>query len=169
MQLGLANAGTRSPTEFIDELRSTGKVADAEGRSETIGGFPAWVGRIAVPGENGAQRVLVAALIRTSPDRMLQALGQTSAVGDADEQKILESIRSLRPLTDPARLHPEPRRVRVATLAANTTFEEAVKSLEPSTKDVEEVAILNNATADQAMRKGQRIKVLHTGPRATPR
>jgi predicted Zn-dependent protease len=165
MQVSLANAGTRSPTEMVQELKSSGKIADAAGKSETIGGFPAWLGKVAVAGEGGATSVLIAGFIRTAPDVMLQFLGQTTTSGDADEQKIFESVRSVRKLTDEARLHPEPARVKVTKVKTNTTFEAAVKSLEPATKDIEEVAILNNELVDQDVRIGETIKLIRPGHR----
>src|SRR4029434_5581352 len=57
MQVSLANAGARSQTERVQERKSSGKSADAAGKSETIGGFPAWLGKVAVAGEGGATSV----------------------------------------------------------------------------------------------------------------
>jgi predicted Zn-dependent protease len=163
MQLTLAPATSGSPGGYVDELQRTGKISGAAGRSETIGGYPAWVGHVTVPGQNGASTTLVAGFVRQTSERMFQLLGKSTALGDADEQAILQSLRSFRGLNDPARLHPTPDRIDVAVVPTSTTFEAAVQSLEPKTRDVEEVAILNNAFVDQPARKGERIKLVRPG------
>jgi predicted Zn-dependent protease len=94
---------------------------------------------------------------------MFQILGKSTTAGDADEQQILQSIRSFRALNDPARQNPTPDRVHLATVTGPSTFEAAVKAIEPDTQDVEVVAILNNELADQDVRTGERIKVIRPG------
>jgi predicted Zn-dependent protease len=165
MQLSLAQAGDRSPAGFVEELLRAGKLAGAEGGSETIGGHSAWAGRIAVPGEGGAQVVLAAAFIRKAPDQMFQILGRSATPGDAYEARVLESARSYRSLTDPAKLRVTPDRVHLATVSSPGPFASVVQTLGPQGLDLERTAILNNLQSDQDVLKGQTIKIVRPGSR----
>ncbi len=114
LQWSLAtDAAALGPADYVAALRREGRIVGSDGGAETIGGWPAWVGRIGVAGDGGATRVLVAAWVRLGADRMLQCLGQSTAAGDAAEQAIVASVRSLRPLAPGHRGGVEPDRVRV--------------------------------------------------------
>jgi predicted Zn-dependent protease len=163
MQLTLAQAGDRSPAGFVDELLRTGKIADANGRSETIGGYPAWVGRLAVTDQNNAQVTLAAAFIRKTGDQMFQILGRSATPGDAYEERVIQSARSLRALTDPARIRVQPDRLKLITVANNGSFESVVRAAGSQGLNVEDTAILNNAEVDEEVRRGQSLKVVTKG------
>ncbi len=163
VQLTAENAGTMSPGEYFANLQSTGKIAAAEGGNETIGGWPAWVGRIRVPQSDGSTAVLAAAGIRKSGDRFFRILGQSAAPGDPDEAAILATARSLRPLTDPAKLDVAPARVKVVRAPRAGTFQEVVTGLGSNGAPLENVAILNNAQLDQPVNAGELLKIVVAG------
>ena len=166
-----SRTGTRSPTEFIDEPEAReghqrrGSQRD-DRRIPGVGRTHRGAGRERCP--ESARRGTHSHVARsecsgTRPDERGRRRRRAED---------LQASASLRPLTDPARpiraaSGSRPRRSR-----ANTTFEEAVKSLEPSTEGRRGSRHSQQRNADQAMRKGQRIKVLHTGrgrPRDEPR
>jgi len=162
MQLTLAAAGDFTPEGFVLELQRRGSVSRASGRAETIGGYPAWVGALAVPRQNGEARLL-AAFIRQTPERMLQLVGQSAAAGDAGETAILASMRSVRPLTDPARIGVQPDRVRVIAAESQASFESIVQAQGAQAIDLQETAILNNAYPDEQVFRRQLVKIVKPG------
>jgi len=164
MQLSLAPAGAGSPAEYVAELRRSGKITDARGGGETIGGYPAWAGRVTVSGQDGQPIILAAVFIRKSTEQMFEILGRSTAPGDADEERILSSARSFRELTDPARLAVSPERVHVAPPPEGAgTFEAAVSRLGPQALDLEETAILNNRYPGDRVEQGQLLKIVEPG------
>jgi predicted Zn-dependent protease len=160
MQLSLADAGDRSPVAYVAKLAADGRISGSRGGTESIGGFPAWVGRVAVPTQGGGERVLAAAFLRASPDRMFQILGQTGQPDDADFGRVLASVRSFRPLTDPARLRPSPARVRVTSVARAGTFSSVVTALGAQGLELEETAILNDRDPGEVVSPGELIKTV---------
>jgi predicted Zn-dependent protease len=160
MQFTLADAEDLSPGDYVAKLAGSGKIARSSGAVERIGGFQAWVGRVAVASEAGAERVLAAAFIRGGPGRMFQILGTSAAPDDADFRRVLASARSFGPLTDSARLAPTPARVKVTRLAKAGSFESSVASLGTQALDLEATAILNNRRAPDALAVGEQIKTV---------
>jgi predicted Zn-dependent protease len=166
MQMTLAPKSALSPSAFVADLVSSGRVVSARGGPETVGGYAAWVGRLLLPADaQGQQAILLAAFVRTSPDRMFQVLGQSASPDDADAAAILSCARSFRPLTDPARLAAQPDRVKVVTVAKAGDFENVVKSQGTQAADLETTAILNNAFPDQPVQAGELLKVVVPGRR----
>jgi len=158
LQLTLASAGELSPRAFVAQLQEGGRITGARGGAETIAGFPAWVGHVSVPADGGATRVLAAAFIRTTPERMIQFLGTSAEPGDADDVRVLGSMRSFRTLSEPARLSPRPAHVRVSTLSSPGTFSSVVPGLGPQGLDLESTAILNNRFAGDTLARGDLVK-----------
>ncbi len=165
MELTLADAGTESPQGYVNSLRQSGRILDAQGRAETIAGRQAWVGRIAVQTSDGATVTLFATLVRWSPEQMLQILGRSANLGDANEQAISRAARSMRELTDPARLQVEPDRVAVKRLTFATTFSEAVRSFGTQAIDLDQTAILNNHFIGDLLPTDARVKIVAPGKR----
>jgi predicted Zn-dependent protease len=160
MQLTLAEAEDLSPVDYVTKLRASGRIAGSQGQVERIGGLPAWIGRVGVTGEDGTERILAAAFIRSGPGRMFQVLGSSAQAGDADFQKVLASARSFRPLTDPSRLSPTPERVKVTAVARAGAFAATIASLGPQALDAEATAILNNRQQDDPVAVGERLKTV---------
>lgn len=160
MQFTLADAEDLAPGDYVAKLAGSGKIARSSGAVERVGGFPAWVGRIAVAGDAGTERILAAAFIRGGPGRMYQILGFSAAPDDADFRKVLASARSFGPLTDAARLAPTPARVKVTRVTKAASFESAVTSLGAQAIDLESTAILNNRQAGDPLVVGEPIKTV---------
>ncbi len=165
LQLTLENAGALSPTDYFAGLQSSGKIGAMSGAGESIGGFPAWAGHIEVAASGGGTQVLTAAAVRKSGDQFFRFLGQSASPNDATDAAILASIRSFRPLTDPARLDARPDRVHVATVAKNGAFRDAVAALGKQAVSLDETAILNNAQPDDDVRSGELVKIVEPGRR----
>ena len=167
VQLAMAtNAGTLAPTEYVAALSREGQVASATGGSETVGSWPAWVGRVALPAEAGATPVVLdAAWIRMGPDRLVQFLGRSTAVGDADDQSIFRTMRSLRPLQDATRANPTPDRVRVQPAPSAGTLRSLMPQLGPSAIGLGDLSILNGVDTTQTIASGRLLKTVEPGHR----
>ena len=160
MQLTLADAGDLSPADFVAKLEGSGRIAGSRGAAERIAGLSAWIGRVAVAGEGGTERILAAAFIRRGPGRMIQIVGASAAPDDTDFRKVLASARSFRPLTDPARLAPTPARVQVTRVARAGTFAATVEALGAQALDLDATAILNNRDPAEVVGVGDRVKTV---------
>jgi predicted Zn-dependent protease len=162
MQFTMADAGTLSPEAFVSGLQRDGKISGARGARETVGGWPAWVGRISVTGSDGSESTLEAGFVRQGAEHMFQVLGASADPYDANAAQILESIRSLgpRPAGSPA---VEPDRVKVVTVEQNGAFDTVVPTFGTQAVDVEETSILNNVQPDEEVRKGEVLKIVTPG------
>ena len=167
MQVTLAqNAAGATPSGYVEALQQAGKVTAVNGRSETIHGLPAWLGRLQVTGQDGNARTLAAAFIQAEAageTRLFQIVGQTQQAGDADEQAILTSARSFKKVTDPKDLNVEPDRVKVVTLQKAGSFGVLVPSLGPQAIDIDETEILNDAEVGTVLQAGTQVKIVKSG------
>lgn len=167
MQLSLATAaGTAAPADYVAGLARDGRIGGSDGARETVGGWPAWVGRVALPAQPGAQpAVLEAAWIRQDPERLFQFLGRSAATGDADASAIRQSARSFRPLQDAARAKPEPDRLRVQAAPATGTLRAIAPRLGPNALSVGDLAILNGVDTTATLSTGRLVKSVEPGKR----
>ncbi len=163
MQMTLAAKNGLSPTAYVTQLQSSGRIAGAGGSTETIGGYAAWSGHVLVVDQSGARQTLVAAFIRTSPDLMYEILGKSPEVGDAGDDQILRAIHSFRELSDPARLAVRPDRVKVIAAAHSGDFLALVQAQGAQAVGMDETAILNNAFPDQTVNAGELFKIVLSG------
>lgn len=164
LQLSLASdAKTLGPAEYVAALQRDGRIGSATGRSETIGGWSAWTGRLALPAANGGTTTLVAAFVRQAPERMFQCIAQVP--DEAGERVVLQAMRSLRPLADPARARATPARLELVPAPASGTFESLMPRLGASGLDVAAAAILNGVEPDEAIQAGVWIKVARPATR----
>jgi predicted Zn-dependent protease len=161
IQVTIVDAGGRTPRDYVSNLQSSGKISGATGGNETIGGYPAWVGRLQVTNSQGQSSVLDAAYIQKSPQQMFEVLGLPGQY----ESSILATARSFRALTDPARLNPEPDRIRVVAAPRAGTFQDVVAGLGAQAVDVNTESILNNTFPDQTVQAGELIKIVIPGRR----
>jgi len=164
MQLSLANAGSLSPAEFVNQLGAKGSIADASGRRESVGGYDAWVGHVVVAAQDGSRQPLVAAWIRRS-DQMFQILGATQTPGGDEDAQILESARSFRDLSDPGRINVLPDRLKIVRAPGSGTFRSVVAQLGPQAISVEQTSILNDKQPEDRVVAGDRIKIVVPGSR----
>jgi predicted Zn-dependent protease len=159
LQLSLANAGQATPAAYAQSLITAGKVTSAQGGEERIGGYDAWVGRMVVPGDS-APTVFDAAYIRISDQSMLEFLGQSSVPGDEYDSQIRATMRSVKPLSDPARRTPTPARVHITGAQASGAFTSEVAKLGPLGADVNELSIINKVQPDETIQSGKRLKIV---------
>ena len=117
------------------------------------------------PPANGAATgtVLFAAWVRQGPDRLVQFLGQSAAVGDANDVKLGSLARSLRPLQDARRASPTPDRVVVAQSPSAGVFNVMIGKLGPCAIPLEDAAILNGRELDERVITGDWLKSVAPG------
>jgi predicted Zn-dependent protease len=164
MQLTVAAEAKGSPAERVAQLQAKGTVTGAQGRAETVGGAPAWIGRVTLPGQQGAAVEAVAGFIRRDTT-MFEVLGRSAQAGDAKETLILASMRSFRTLTDAALLHPTPDRVKVYKVAQVGTLEATLQKLGAPASQLQTDAILNDLETDGTVMAGNLLKVVVPGKR----
>lgn len=161
IQVTIVDASGRSPRDYVANLQAAGKIGGSQGGSETIGGYPAWVGKLQVTNSQGQASVLDAAYIQKSPSQMFEVLGLPGQY----ESSIFATARSFRPLTESARLNPEPDHLKVLPAPRAGTFQEVVGGLGAQAVTVDEESILNNTFPDQAVQAGELIKIVVAGHR----
>ena len=146
-------------------LKRDGRIASAAGATETIGGWSAWVGHVVTPPATGATvgTTLFAAWVRQSPERLIQFLGQSAAVGDANDAKLSAFVHSLRPLQDAKRAAPVPDRVVVAPVAAGGVFTAVFAKLGPCAIAIDDAAILNGVESSEIVSTGVWLKTVAPG------
>jgi predicted Zn-dependent protease len=163
MALRLVDAGTLSPSAYARDLVRRGQAVDAAGDNETFDGLAAWVGRLVARAESGETVTFEATFVRLAPERMIQIIGRSNALGDADDQSILASMRSFRPLTDRARLAATPDRIRIVKVAANGSFESVIAGFGRQATDSTESSIINNVEPGDEVRAGELLKFVEPG------
>lgn len=70
------------------------------------------------------------------------------------------SMQSFKKLTDAAKINKKPERIRIKTVTANSTLEQALKGFKAPDKRIEELAILNGMARTAAVTKGMLIKII---------
>jgi predicted Zn-dependent protease len=164
MQFSLAqNADGLSPSDYVAALKRDGRIGEARGSGESVGGWSAWVGRLVIPQQDGSTKVLIAGFVRQDAQKLYELLGQSAAPGDRDEADIFAAIRSLRALGDAPRLGAAPDRVRVAAAPAAGTFPSVIARLGGSALSLTETSILNSVAEDSSVPQGQWIKTVEAG------
>ncbi|TMQ67315.1 MAG: peptidase M48 [Candidatus Eisenbacteria bacterium] len=163
MQLTLNEATQLSPSDYVSQLERSGRIAAAQGGSENIGGFPAWIGHVRVTAQDGTPIIYAASFITVRGGQMFRILGRSGAIGDPDDQRILQSMRSFASLTDPRRLAVRPDQVRVAPAASTGQFQTVIESMGQQALGLDDTSILNNLFPDQDVRRGQLLKIVVHG------
>jgi predicted Zn-dependent protease len=165
MQFSLAAAGSLSPEAYALKLAAAGRITEARGRPEAIGGFPAWLGHVSIPQDGATATVMAAGWIRRADTLMFQALGRSQQPGDAEEGRIFASMRSLRALTDAARLDVTSDRVKVDQVATTGTLQATLERLGATQTQFATDALLNNLELDETVRAGTVLKRVVAGRR----
>ena len=161
VQLSIANAGDASPEGYVQSLLRAGKITDASGRRENIGGYDSWLGRVVAPGTNGPVTI-DAAFIRT-PGTMYEVLGQSAQPGDANDLQVVETMRSFRPLADPTRRRATPARVRLSTAPSSGTLRAMLPQLGEQGATADQLSILNGLELDEPVQVGKTLKLVTPG------
>jgi predicted Zn-dependent protease len=156
MQLTLADAqGQSDPVLYVQSLARAGKIASFDGRRETIGGVPAWIGHVIVTQQSGQQATLAAAFLADGT-RMYQVLGTSTA----DDTPILAAIRTFRKLDPSTLANVRPARVQVLTVPKTEAFSALVAASGPQAIDVTAESILNNVEPDETVAQGTLVKIV---------
>jgi predicted Zn-dependent protease len=69
-------------------------------------------------------------------------------------------MQSFRQLTDAAKINKKPQRIRIKTVTANGTLEQALRSFKVAENKLEEHSILNGMQRTGTVTKGMLIKVV---------
>ena len=154
MQLTMVSTNNLSPSQYVAQLQSAGKITGSQGQSETIGGWPAWVGRVGVQDSQGNTGTLALAMIQHGQGSAFQILGQ------GDEGAVLNSARSMRRLTDTNRLAASPARIRVVSAPSSGQFDTVMSNLGAQGIPMSQLAILNGVDANDSVTKGQPLKTV---------
>jgi predicted Zn-dependent protease len=154
MQLTLVGTNNLTPSQYVSQLQSAGKITGAQGQSETVGGWPAWVGRVGVQDDQGRTGTLAFAMIQRAQGSAFQILGQ------GDEGAVLASARSMRRLTDANRLAAAPARIRIVSAPSSGQFDTVVSGLGAQGAPMSQLAILNGVDQNDPVTKGQPLKTV---------
>jgi predicted Zn-dependent protease len=159
MQVSLVDAGGRGPEDYVRSLHSAGHITAATGANESIHGNAAWVGRLQTRNQDGSEGTMVAAFVKRG-DNMFQFLGRTAVVGAEDEGRILETARSLQPISDAAKRAAQPNVVDLVAAPAAGSLRDLLPKLGTQAVDPEEIALINDLELDETVLKGQTLKVV---------
>ena len=159
MQLTATNLGGKTPAQFVQSLVDQRQITGADGQSGKIGGFDAWLGRIGIQNSQGQTGTLIAAWIAAGGQNGYQFLGQAQA-GSSQENAIVSSIRSFQALQDAARQNPTPARLRVVPAPRAGSLGDVLAGMGEQGVEPAQAAIMNGLELDDAVTKGQLIKVV---------
>jgi predicted Zn-dependent protease len=159
--LGTTRDTTLTPSEYVDSLRARHEIQGASGRPEQFKDCPAWVGTIAAEGSQGSSN-MIAGFVRYRPGQFLRVLGDVTGSGSAGEQ-IYASIRSVAPLSDPAKLDVSPDRVEIRPAPETGSFARVWSAFGPLGLGVEDGAILNSSRGTAEIQQGTPIKIVTKG------
>lgn len=94
-------------------------------------------------------------------NEILMMMGVAAAANFSQYQpSFTASMQSFKKLADAAKINRKPERVRIKTVAANSTLAQAFKYFKVADKRMEEFAILNGMQQTDAVTKGMLIKVI---------
>jgi len=135
------------------------KLQQVSANRTSVNGLNALVMVADLPQQNGTLRTL-SYLIQYG-GAIYHMIGVT-AIADFPgyEQTFVSSMQSFRELTDASKLNKKPQRVRVKTVASNSSFEQAIRSLGVPQSRFEEMAILNGMQLSDTVTKGSQIKII---------
>jgi predicted Zn-dependent protease len=149
------DAQSLSPLEYVQRLATSQKITSFEGQRESLGGIPAWIGRIVVTRSDGTPATLDAAFIRDGSN-LFQVLG----LSPSNEAMVFDAMRSFRHVSDPARLDVRPARVHVVTVPKTGSFANVVAGIGPQQIDIGPLSIVNSVEPEETVAAGTLIKLV---------
>jgi predicted Zn-dependent protease len=150
--------GATSPSQYVSALQQKGTIAGANGSSERISGWPAWLGTVQVQAQDGTSTSLYLGLVQRESGTFYQFLG---APAGAVQSEFISTARSLRTLSDPSKLNRLPARLALVTVPRSGMSVEKVASTVPGLAvPVDEIAFLNNLDRSDLLDKGFVLKVV---------
>jgi predicted Zn-dependent protease len=168
IQMTLENSGGASAADYAAQLAEKAKAQIADGGPEKIAGLDAFVGVFVVSDQQGNQSPVQAGFIPYQDKGMFQIVGMAQPDQfKARRPEFLSTIRSWRPLTDPADLNREPDRVHIQTLPRDATVQEVAEKIGPtSAVPLKTVAFINNLQGATSLPKGFQLKLVKSGKAA---
>ena len=160
IQLSAADAKGRSPEGYVNALIQGGQVQNANGRAQSVGGYPAWVGRLVVARSDGTTTPITAAFIDLGRGSLIQILGQSAP----DDAAVLGTIHSFH-AASASRMDVTPARVQVVTVERTGSFSTVVAAYGRQAIDLNELSIVNNVEPDETVAAGTLIKPVRKGAR----
>ena len=157
MQLGIAKADA-SPGGYPAALQKAGKITSAAGQTESIGGYPAWSGVLTLPDGQGGTRQMLAVWIQREAGQLYQFLGGPASDA-AGRAAFFASARSLRNLTDPAKLVVYPNRLDIRLADGKSSLFKMLKDVPTVVAGESDVAWLNGIEAGSKPKDGFLLKV----------
>jgi len=167
LQLTALDLGGLSPADYVSHLQAAGRITGAVGDARVFNRQPGWSGRVAVKDDQGATDWLGLAILTQSPGHAYLLVGQwkgsdiqREANGFGDHGLLETVTGSFRTLDEPARLAPEPARVKIVAAPRTGLFQEMVPTLGPQAISLAETAVLNGVELDDQVRKGELLKIV---------
>jgi predicted Zn-dependent protease len=149
-------AGQGAPTAALQQFLGQQGIQPGQVSSSAINGLPAASGYFQAQTENGTLAGLVSYI--SYGGNTYQLLTYTPATQlDAYNATFQQVIGSFAPLTDPAILNVQPKKVEVIKLPSRMTLAE-FNSRYPSSIPVEEVAIINGVETGTTLAAGTEVK-----------
>ncbi len=148
------------PVRYVERLARRERFPAIDGGRATIGGFPAWIGFVTLPGANGAPpRPLLLAAIRDGA-HLYRFVGAFAGKPGGTASRAMErAIRSFARETDPAVLSVKPVRIRLVTAPGGRTLEELCGTFRGLAVSCRDVALLNHLRRGDVVERGFRLKV----------
>jgi predicted Zn-dependent protease len=148
--------GQGSPAQALQAFLGQQGITVRQSGQTTINGLPAVIAEFDAQAEQGTLRGLVAALQHGGATYMLMGIMTPQAIASRGPE-IDATIRSFRPLTDPAALNVQPARVEIVTLPRAMTGQAFVQQY-PSSVPAEQVYVINAMQAATQLPQGALVK-----------
>jgi predicted Zn-dependent protease len=145
-----------SPAQALQQFLGQQGVTTRQAQQTTINGLPAAIGEFDAQTQQGTIRGLAAAISHGNSTYMLIGLMAPAAI-QARGPEIEASIRSFRPLTDPAALNVQPARLQIVTVP-ETMNGQTFAQRYPSSIPVAQVYIINGIDAATSIPRGTLLK-----------
>ena len=156
--------GQGTPAQAVQGFIGQQGIAVRQSGQTTINGLPAAIAEFDAQTEQGTLRGLIAGIQHGGTTYMLLGIMAAQAVGQHGAA-VEASIRSFRPLTDPAALGVQPAKVEIVTLPTAMTGATFVQRY-PSSIPAEQVYIANGIDANTSLPQGTLMKRVVGGVRA---
>ena len=154
-QLQLA-AGTGTPSEVLQQFLGQQGITVRQSGQATINGIPAVMAAFDAATQQGSLSGLVASLRHQNVTYLILGLSATQTAGQYNVA-MDQSIRSFKPLTDPALVNVQAARVQLVTLGEAMTGQSFIQRY-PSSIPAEEVYLINGIDASTSLPRGTVLK-----------
>jgi predicted Zn-dependent protease len=155
--------GKGTPTQALQGFLGQQGITVRQSGQTSINGLPAAIAEFDAQTEQGALRGLAASVQHSGTTYLIMGIMAPQAVG-THGSAVEQTIRSFRPLTDPAALAVQPAKVEIVTLPSAMTGATFVQRY-PSSVPAAQVYIANGIEASTSLPQGTLIKRIVGGVR----